>query len=55
MAHDIQSSAKIFVPANDNPGGRHIVVMQPEHVVFPEWLRERLLMAEPHWPVPTAR
>ena len=55
MTHEITASEKILVPANDNSGGRYIVVMQPEHVVFPESLRKLLLMADPRWPVPTVR
>jgi hypothetical protein len=55
MAHDFKASAKILLPANDNSGGRYIVVMQPEHIVFPEFLRERLLTGEPRWSMPTVR
>ena len=55
MIQETKTSAKILIPANDNSGGRYIVVMQPDHVVFPEFLRERLLMAEPRWSMPTVR
>lgn len=55
MAQEMKTSAKILIPANDNSGGRYIVVMRSEHIVFPEFLRERLLMAEPRWSMPTVR
>jgi hypothetical protein len=51
----MKSNAQILVPANDNCGGRYIVVMKQEHIVFPDTLCERLLTVEPRWPIPTAR
>jgi hypothetical protein len=38
-----EPKTKILIPANDNTGGRHIVLLQSDHcVLFPPKLREEL-------------